>query len=92
MDVLICTSIGHSGLPWIYRQFGMKPSFYDLVVVKANTSFRRFYAPIADLIYVADTPGAGVSNLRKCQWHNLPKGLYPFDLPADYSLESPKLW
>lgn len=92
VDVLVSTGTAHSGLPWLYRQFGMEPSFYDVVVVKANTSFRRYYAPITDLIYVADTPGAGASNLHQFRWKNLPKGMYPFDLPADYTIEAPKLW
>ena len=92
VDALVTEATAHSGLPWLYKGFGIEPSFYDLIVVKANTSFRRFYEPITNLIYVADTPGAGASNLRKCQWNNLPKGMYPFDLPADFTPEAPKLW
>lgn len=92
VDVLLGTTTAHSGLPALYRQFGMEPADYDLVVVKANTSFRRYYAPITDLIYVADTPGAGASNLHQFDWKKLPKGMYPFDLPADFTPEAPKLW
>ena len=91
-DILLCCRGAHSGSPMLFRSFGMEPSFYDLVVVKANTSFRAFYTPISDLIYVADTPGAGASNLKQLQWEHLPAGRYPFDLPADYTPEKAKLW
>ncbi|MBQ8880724.1 MAG: hypothetical protein IJ030_00925, partial [Oscillospiraceae bacterium] len=55
------------------------PALCDLVVVKANTSFREPYSYISDLVYFGDTPGAGASNLKEMQWDNLPKGLYPFE-------------
>ena len=58
------------------------------ICLKANTSFRASYANISDLIYVADTPGAGASNLKQFKWHHIPKGLYPFDLPADFRVQN----
>ena len=72
--------------------FGIEPLHYELVVVKANTSFRAHYRDISDLIYVADTPGAGAANLKLLQWEHLPKGLYPFDLPEDYVPEKAELY
>ncbi len=92
IDVLLCEKGGYSGDPQHFRHFGMEPSLYDLVVVKANTSFRVPYSKISDLIYVADTPGAGASNLKQMEWHNLPKGIYPFDLPENYTIEEPTIW
>lgn len=86
LDILLCRRGGASGSPMIYRQFGMEPAHYDLVVVKANTSFRAPYSTISDLIYVADTPGAGASNLKQLRWQHLPAGRYPFDLPEDFEL------
>lgn len=91
-DILLCHMGTNSGSPMIFRQFGMEPLHYDLVVVKANTSFRAPYAPISDLIYVADTPGAGASNLKLFQWNHIPAGFYPFDLPEDYVPTKAKLW
>ena len=72
------------GDPQLFRHFGIEPTLYDLVVVKANTSFRAPYSTFTDLIYYADTPGAGASNLRQLHWEHLPKHFYPFDLPDDY--------
>ena len=92
VDVLLITKGGASGDPQVLRHFGIEPTLYDLIVVKANTSFRAPYAPISDLVYVADTAGACASNLRQLKWEKLPKGVYPFDLPADYKIAEPTVW
>ena len=92
VDILLCEKGGSSGDPQYFRHFGIEPSLYDLIVVKANTSFRVPYGKISNLIYAADTPGAGASNLKQMQWNHLPKGLYPFDLPEDYKIEKAKIW
>ena len=78
--------------PGMFDDFGIEALSCRLLVVKANTSFRYHYGKISDYLYVADTPGAGASNLRAMQWKNLPKNLYPFDLPQDYKVEEAKLW
>ena len=92
VDVLLITQGGASGDPQVLRHFGIEPTLYDLIVVKANTSFRAPYAPISDLVYVADTAGACASNLHQLKWEKLRSGVYPFDLPADYKLEEPTVW
>ena len=78
MDVLLCKNGSSTAFPVVYRDFGMPPEDYELVVVKANTSFRAHYRDVSDLIYAADTPGAGAANLKQLIWHNLPQNLYPF--------------
>lgn len=88
--------VGENGFssphPSMFDDFGIEALSCRLLVVKANTSFRFHYGKISDFLYVADTPGAGASNLRAMQWKNLPKNLYPFDLPADYKVEAPRNW
>jgi len=91
-DMLLCCQGSASGSPMIFRHFGMEPLHYDLVVVKANTSFRVPYRAISDLIYVADAPGAGASNLKRMPFEKLPRHRYPFDLPEDYAPEKATLW
>ena len=78
VDILLQSQAGNSGDPQLLRHFGIEPSLYDLVVVKANTSFRLPYSKISDLIYCADTPGAGAANLKQFVWEKLPEGTYPF--------------
>lgn len=78
VDILLQSRGGASGDLQLLRHFGIEPSLYDMVVVKANTSFRLPYGKISDLIYCADTPGAGAANLKRFDWKNLPDGMYPF--------------
>ena len=92
IDMMICEKPGASGDPQILRHFGIEPKLYDLIVVKANTSFKVSYGPFAGEICYADTPGAGASNLHILDWKHLPKGLYPFDLPEGYTPAPAKLW
>lgn len=92
IDILLCHQGATSGSPMIFRNFGMEPAFYDLVVVKANTSFRAPYAPVSEIVYVADTVGAGAANLKRFSWKKLPAGMHPFDLPEGYEPPKAKLW
>lgn len=92
MDILLCDTPGATGDPQIFRHFGMEPILYDLVVVKANTSFRLPYSQFAGEICCADSPGAGSSKLTSFTWNHLPKGFYPFDLPEDYEVEKATIW
>ena len=90
VDILLQSRGGASGEPQLLRHFGIEPSLYDMVVVKANTSFRLPYGKISDLIYCADTPGAGAANLKYFAWEKLPEGMYPFT--EDIKPRQAKLW
>lgn len=79
IDIVLCCRVTAPGDPQILRHFGIEPTLCDMVAIKVNTSFREPYSYISDLVYFADTPGAGASNLKAMAWENLPKGLYPFD-------------
>ena len=79
VDILVHSCAGNSGDPQLLRHFGIEPSLYDMVIVKANTSFRLPYGKISDLIYYADTPGAGAANLKQFVWEHIPEGMYPFE-------------
>ncbi len=78
VDVVVCTAMGSTGDPQLLRHFGVEPTFYHIVVVKANTSFRAAYEPIADRICMVDTHCAATSFLEKLPFANLPKHFYPF--------------
>ena len=88
LTALVGTNGNSTRSPEVYQYFGIEPAECDLLVVKANTSFRAFYAPITELIYVADTPGAGASNLRRCVWENVPRDMYPFGEAAPWHKNS----
>ena len=91
MDLLLCGAPHASGDPQLLRHFGIEPTLYDLIVVKANTSFRVPYGKFAGEICFADTPGAGASNLKRLPFTRLPHPFYPFDLPADYQIEKARI-
>lgn len=84
VDMVVCEKPMASGDPQILRHFGIEPKLYDLIIVKANTSFRVPYGAFAGEICFADTPGAGAANLKRFHWKKLPKNFYPFDLAEDY--------
>lgn len=92
MDIMICEAPAASGDPQLLRHFGIEPTLYDLIVVKANTSFRVSYGAFAGAIFYADTPGVCAANLKYFSWKKLPADLYPFDLPEDYQPVKAKLW
>lgn len=91
IDVLVCKAPTATGDPQLFRHFGIEPKLYDLIVVKANTSFRAPYGAIADKFYYADTSGASAANLRKFEWKHIPANLYPFDLEENYSIDKAKI-
>lgn len=92
MYVLVCEAPAVPGDPQLFRHFGIEPKLYDLVVVKANASFRAAYCDFSGEICYADTPGAGAANLKRFNWKHLPKGMYPFDLPEGYVPAPAEIW
>ena len=76
--VLVTTQHRYNGDPTLYRAFGYDPADFGMVVVKACTSFRAFYAPITDLIYPAATKGAATADLLSLPFEKIPESFYPF--------------
>lgn len=92
IDFLLCETPIESGDPQILRHFGLEPLFYDIVVAKANTSFRVPYGKFAGSILCGDTPGACAANLTRFDWHYIPSGLFPFETLENYTLPHAKLY
>lgn len=85
IDIVVCHYMAASGDPQLYRAFGVEPTFYQLVIVKACTSFRAAYSLFADVICETDTPGAASGNLKSLEYKNLPIGsFYPWSNLDDY--------
>jgi len=61
-----------------FRGFGIEPAYCRLVCVKACTSFKVSYEPIAAAICTAATPGSAGHVLTDLPYERLPKPLYPF--------------
>ena len=50
IDLVLCHSMVFNGDPQLYRGFGVEPTFYQMVVVKACNSFREAYGLLSDKI------------------------------------------
>jgi microcystin degradation protein MlrC len=89
IDIVICNWMVFAGDPQIYRGFGVEPTFYQMVVVKASTSFREAYHPISEKLYLTDTPGAASANLKSLPYQKVPDSFYPFSALDDYQIKIP---
>lgn len=78
LDVLVCELISGNGDPQLYRAFGIEPSHYSLVVVKANTSFRARYEAFAGVIVDTDTPGAAAARVSELPFRRVARDIYPW--------------
>jgi microcystin degradation protein MlrC len=78
LDVVVCHWMASSGDPQLYRAFGVEPTLYDLVVVKACTSFRAGYSKFSTRILETDTPGAATADLTKLHYKKIPNTHYPW--------------
>lgn len=82
VDIVVCQAMASTGDPQLYRHFGIEPTLYQLVVVKANTSYRAAYEKIAEKICIVDTKGAATADLKGLPFRKLSKCLYPFNQNA----------
>ncbi|MBQ9392993.1 MAG: M81 family metallopeptidase [Oscillospiraceae bacterium] len=60
------------------RHFGAEPTLSDVVAVKACTSFRAAYEPIASAIFTVDTLCAASARLAEMPFRRVPRWFYPF--------------
>ena len=73
-----------------YRGFGISPETCDLVSVKACTSFRAGYEPIAAEICNTATPGAAGTVLTDLPYKKRPSPLYPFEEISESDISEAK--
>ena len=82
--LIVTTRHNSNGKVGLYQCFGYDPVNFDMVVVKACTSFRASYGPLTDLIYPADTVGPASSNLTAFPFEHVSKSFYPFTDSDDF--------
>lgn len=82
--VIVTTSHRCPGDTRLYRCYGYDPMDFEMVVVKACTSFRAFYGPLTDLIYPAMTKGPATSDLVSLPFAHVSKSFYPFTDSDDF--------
>jgi len=67
----------------IHKSVGLDPARAALVFVRSPAHFRASYAPIADRIFLADTPGPTCLNMRRIPYTRVTRPFYPLDLVND---------
>lgn len=65
--------------PAMYEAVGLDPTAAALVFVKSPSHFRVSYAPLAEQVLIADTPGASRVNMRALNFAHVTRPLYPLD-------------
>ena len=90
LEILVVENGHTEGDLQFYRGFGIDPALCDFVQVKACTSFRAPYTPVAAEICVAATPGAANPDLKALPFLKRPKPLYPFEEITEAAIPAPK--
>lgn len=70
------------GLEWdtgLFTSVGLELRHAALVFVKSPSHFRVAFAPHAARVLAADTPGATCGNMRRLEFRNVSRPLYPLD-------------
>ncbi|MBP2366952.1 M81 family metallopeptidase [Pseudonocardia parietis] len=78
LEILVCEWMTGNGDPQLFRAFGIEPTLFDLVGVKANTSFRAGYTAFAGEICETDTPGTAAPAIERLPFRRLPTSLFPW--------------
>jgi microcystin degradation protein MlrC len=66
----------------IYTAFGLRLEEASLVFVKSPSHFRVAFAPHAERVLLADTPGPTCPNMRRLQFRRVTRPLFPLDEDA----------
>ena len=77
-DIIVCQHIQAPGDPQTYRHFGVEPTFYQLINIKACTSWRAAYEPLMAKAFLTDTTGHAQMNLHRLRFRHLPEKFFPF--------------
>lgn len=78
IDIVVCHWMTGNGDPQLFRAFGIEPTLYQLLVVKACTSYRAAYGAFTDLFYETNTPGSATSDLTLLDYKKFPKDCFPW--------------
>ena len=92
LQILVCVRAQNCGDRQFYRAFGIEPDLCGLVCVKACTSFRAGYEPMAAMICSAATPGAAGPVLEDMPFTRLPRPMFPFNEITEEDIQGPEVF
>jgi len=84
INILVCEKNGPFYEQTVYKNAGLDPEDFRVVVVKSPVGFRNAYEPVADKIVLVDHTGFSSSNLNLFDFKNIPHPLFPFDKIKDW--------
>jgi microcystin degradation protein MlrC len=61
------------------RSVGIEPTRQRIIVCKGAIAHRAAYAPIATRLIEVETPGSCAGDVRRFEYHNIRRPLYPLD-------------
>ena len=80
VDVIVTSRPGSKCYdPRHYRQCGLEPLDYQLIMVKSANQYKVGFDVVSTLGYPADTPGPASANLAAMPFENIPRPFYPMD-------------
>ncbi|MFN3649579.1 MAG: M81 family metallopeptidase [Armatimonadota bacterium] len=62
------------------RSLGIEPARQRIIVCKGAVAHRAAYAPIASRMLEVETPGSCAGDVRKFEYHQIRRPLYPLDI------------
>ena len=86
ISILVCEKNGPFYEQTVYKNAGLDPQDFRVVVVKSPVGFRYAYEEIADKIILVKHPGLSSSDLDLCDFKNIPRPLYPLDEISDLEI------
>jgi len=85
--IVVFEHLGPGSDPVIYTGAGLNPREAKILLAKSVVDFRAEYEGLAELFLQGEAPGLAPSNLRKLDWHSIPRPLYPLDDDLAWSSE-----
>lgn len=79
ITMLVCEKNGPFYEPTVFRNSGLEPKDFRVVVVKSPVGFRDSYEKIADRIVLVKCPGLSSSDLNIFNFKNIPRPIYPLN-------------
>jgi microcystin degradation protein MlrC len=86
ISILVCEKNGPFYEQTVYKNAGLDPRDFRVVVVKSPVGFRYAYEEIADKIILVKHPGLSSSDLDLFDFKNIPRPLYPLDEISDLEI------
>lgn len=91
-EVLVTENLLGPGDLQLYRHHGIEPAMKQLIAVKACSSYKAGYLPIAEKAIEADTPGSATANLLSLPFKKLPERFYPMAEISESDIERPQIF